>query len=80
VAKVAARLIRLIALHARAHRGPGKAGQLTRREHEVLRLIQADMSNKEIARTLGIELSTVKNRVHTTVEELSYEFRPAIRP
>ena len=43
-------------------------------------LIQADMSNKEIARTLGIELSTVKNRVHTTVEELSYEFRPAIRP
>ena len=73
--KVAAGLVRHIAMHARSHRGPGGADQLTRRERDVLRLVEADMSNKEIARTLGIELSTVKNHVHRVLAKLGVSRR-----
>ncbi|MHA0287618.1 LuxR C-terminal-related transcriptional regulator [Mycobacterium sp. C3-094] len=74
-AKIAAGLIRHIALHARSHRVSGIGDTLTRREREVLLLIQADMSNKEIARTLGIELSTVKNHVHRLLTKLGVSGR-----
>jgi two-component system, NarL family, nitrate/nitrite response regulator NarL len=37
---------------------------LTSREREILRLIDAGLSNKEIAQRLGIVVSTVKNHVH----------------
>ena len=43
---------------------------LTRREAEVLGLIDAGLSNKEIAHRLHIELPTVKNHVHHILEKL----------
>lgn len=43
---------------------------LTRREHEVVGLIGEGLSNKEIAKRLGIELATVKNHVHNLLEKL----------
>ena len=52
--------------------------QLTRREQEVLELIQSGLSNKQIARTLGIELCTVKNHVHHVLEKLNVQRRSQI--
>ncbi|MCW2715970.1 MAG: putative Nitrate/nitrite response regulator protein narL [Frankiales bacterium] len=62
--RVAAGLIRHIARQASTqHRGPARTG-LTRREHDVLELVERGLTNKEIARALDLELSTVKNHVH----------------
>jgi two-component system, NarL family, nitrate/nitrite response regulator NarL len=43
---------------------------LTEREMEILRLIQQGLPNKMISRHLGIELSTVKNHVHSILAKL----------
>ena len=43
---------------------------LTRREREILGLVDQGMSNKDIARHLGIELATAKNHVHNILEKL----------
>lgn len=43
---------------------------LTTREREVVHLIAGGMSNREIARTLHIEVTTVKNHVHHILEKL----------
>lgn len=63
--KVAAVLMRHIALQARGHRSRVAPPGLTPREGEVLRLLQTGMSNKQIARSLDLQLSTVKNHVHS---------------
>lgn len=68
--KVAAGLIRYIALQARARDSAGDGAQLTRREHEVLRLLENGLSNKEIARSLDLQVSTVKNHVHNVLGKL----------
>ena len=47
------------------------ASALTPRELEVLRLIADGQGNKEIARTLGISVSTVKFHVQDLLEKLS---------
>jgi RNA polymerase sigma factor (sigma-70 family) len=44
--------------------------QLTRREREVIVLIEEGLSNKEIAGHLNIEMQTVKNHVHNILEKL----------
>jgi DNA-binding NarL/FixJ family response regulator len=44
---------------------------LTQRESEVLRLVGAGLSNKEIARRLGISLGTTKTHVHNLLGKLS---------
>jgi two-component system nitrate/nitrite response regulator NarL len=49
--------------------------ELTRREHEVVALIDSGMSNKEIARRLNIEVATVKNHVHRILEKLAVRRR-----
>jgi two-component system, NarL family, nitrate/nitrite response regulator NarL len=49
--------------------------RLTAREAEILRLMGEDLSNKEIARRLMIELSTVKSHVHNILEKLRVERR-----
>jgi two-component system, NarL family, nitrate/nitrite response regulator NarL len=43
---------------------------LTQRETEIGGLIETGLSNKEIARRLGIEQSTVKNHVHSLLDKL----------
>jgi DNA-binding NarL/FixJ family response regulator len=43
---------------------------LTRREEEIARLIDQGLSNKQIARRLQIEVSTVKNHVHSVLKKL----------
>lgn len=43
---------------------------LTKREREIVSLIDEGLSNKEISATLGIHLSTVKNHVHHLLEKL----------
>jgi len=50
---------------------------LTRREREIVRLIGDGLSNKEIARSLQIELATVKNHVHNVLEKLHVGSRTA---
>jgi len=37
---------------------------------EILRLMQQGLPNKSISRQLGIELSTVKNHVHSILAKL----------
>jgi DNA-binding NarL/FixJ family response regulator len=44
--------------------------RLTRREWQVVRLVQEGLTNKEIANNLNIEVSTVKNHVHHMLEKL----------
>jgi DNA-binding NarL/FixJ family response regulator len=50
---------------ARDERAP-----LTTRERQVLRLVDAGLSNKQIGRELHIELATVKNHVHSILHKL----------
>lgn len=48
---------------------------LTARELEILRLMQQGLCNKTISRQLGIELSTVKNHVHSVLAKLRVRSR-----
>lgn len=73
---VAALLFRGQASHAGGQSG-AESAYLTRREHEVLTLIDRGLSNKEIAARLGISLTTVKNHVHRILEKLHVSRRGA---
>lgn len=44
--------------------------ELTGREREILQLVDQGMSNKQIARHLGIEVATAKNHVHNILQKL----------
>jgi DNA-binding NarL/FixJ family response regulator len=48
---------------------------LTRREREVLNLVQQGLTNQEIAESLVIELGTVKNHVHNILRKLNVTSR-----
>lgn len=48
---------------------------LSRRECEVMRLIERGLSNKEIARELCLSVSTVKHHVHHILEKLALSRR-----
>jgi DNA-binding NarL/FixJ family response regulator len=48
---------------------------LTDREEEVALLLQAGLSNKEIAQRLSIEVATVKNHVHSILGKLNVRRR-----
>ena len=50
-------------------------GGLTRRQREIVALIDEGLSNKEIAGRLSIELATVKNHVHNILEKLQVSRR-----
>jgi DNA-binding NarL/FixJ family response regulator len=49
--------------------------RLSGREREILELIDAGLSNKEIAQRLHIQLSTVKNHVHHILQKLGVNRR-----
>ena len=65
---------RLAALAANREASPSQA-RLTGRESEIVRLLEHDLSNKEIAVRLGIEVATVKNHVHNLLEKLNIHRR-----
>lgn len=71
--RIAASAFRLIATLA-ADKHPLKES-CTLRESEVLALIAEGLSNKEIARRLGIAVSTVKNHVHVVLAKMSVRCR-----
>jgi two-component system nitrate/nitrite response regulator NarL len=52
-----------------------RAPKLTPRQQEILEQISRGLSNKEIARLLGISTATVKNHVHHLLEKLSVHRR-----
>jgi two-component system nitrate/nitrite response regulator NarL len=68
--RVAAVLRRRVAALAAAHRLDAPLGHLTLREFEIVQLLDEGLSNKEIARHLCIEVSTVKNHVHHILDKL----------
>lgn len=72
--RMAAALLRRVAALA-AERTPAAEALLTRRELEIVELIDAGLSNKEIARRLSIEPATVKNHVHNILEKLKVDRR-----
>ena len=45
--------------------------RLSQRERRILDLVSEDLSNKQIARQLGLEVSTIKNHVHNIIVKLS---------
>jgi DNA-binding NarL/FixJ family response regulator len=55
--------------------GTSDGTHLTRRETEIVSLIEAGLSNKEIAVQLNIEVSTVKNHVHNILDKLQLHDR-----
>jgi two-component system nitrate/nitrite response regulator NarL len=68
--RVAGTLLRRVATLAADRRPQPPRARLSRRELEVVGLIDAGLSNKEIADRLCIELATVKNHVHNILEKL----------
>jgi DNA-binding NarL/FixJ family response regulator len=73
--RVAATLLRNLAVPRFADARQAVAARLTPRETEIVQLIERGMSNKEIARHLTIQLATVKNHVHNILEKLAVRDR-----
>jgi DNA-binding NarL/FixJ family response regulator len=76
-ARIAASLFRRVGVLAGRREDPPGTHALTPREREIVALIDRGCSNKEIARRLQIELSTVKNHVHNLLEKLGVRRRSA---
>jgi two-component system nitrate/nitrite response regulator NarL len=73
--RMAASLLRRLASLAENLRDGNASRSLTSRQREIVALIDAGLSNKEIARQLSIELPTVKNHVHNILEKLQVSRR-----
>jgi two-component system nitrate/nitrite response regulator NarL len=71
--KIAGSLFRRIAALSSSNGSTPNA--LTGRESQILKLLQQGMSNKMISRSLGIELPTVKNHVHSILTKLGIHRR-----
>lgn len=57
---------------------PGHINNLTQREKQIVKYLAAGMSNKKIAKTLTIELSTVKNHVHNILIKMGVDSRTQV--
>lgn len=73
--RVTGALFRRLSCLAGQNDGANRHESLSRRETEILRLIAKQFSNKEIARRLGIEVSTVRNHVHHILDKLNVHRR-----
>lgn len=73
--RMVATLLKRVAVLAAGRPAWPRHAHLTTREHEVVRLIDEGLSNKEIARRLSIEVRTVKNHVHNILEKLQVHRR-----
>ena len=73
--RIAATLLRRVAVLAAERQSLATLAHLTRRETEIVELIDQGLSNKEIARRLTIEVRTVKNHVHNVLEKLQVHRR-----
>jgi two-component system nitrate/nitrite response regulator NarL len=67
---LAAALMRRLAARASGQTQAEHMPALTLREREIVGLIDAGLSNKQIAQQLRIELTTVKNHVHNILGKL----------
>jgi two-component system, NarL family, nitrate/nitrite response regulator NarL len=74
-ARTAATLMKRLGALAAEVRPATAMARLTRREREVAALMQEDLSNKEIAMRLRIEVATVKNHVHNVLDKLQVHRR-----
>lgn len=72
--RIAGSLLRHLA-HGRRLVPAQPANALTLREREVLKLISAGLSNKDIARRLAISLGTTKSHVHNLLGKLNLSRR-----
>jgi two-component system, NarL family, nitrate/nitrite response regulator NarL len=68
-------LLRRVSALAEGVERPEPAATLTEREFEIASLIEDGMSNKQIARELFIEVTTVKNHVHRILDKLGVHRR-----
>jgi DNA-binding NarL/FixJ family response regulator len=73
--KIAGSLFRRIAALSTERSNGSTPNALTARESQILKLLQQGMSNKMISRSLGIELPTVKNHVHSILAKLGIHRR-----
>jgi DNA-binding NarL/FixJ family response regulator len=77
--EVAPALIGRLARLRQAHIEPDTIGTrleaLTPREREILELVAGQMTNRDIAAHLAIEVGTVKNHVHRILEKMALESR-----
>lgn len=62
--RIAAALVRRVNAAGQSNGSASTIAQLTPREIQVVRLLEASMTNKEIAARLGIEAETVRNHVY----------------
>jgi two-component system, NarL family, nitrate/nitrite response regulator NarL len=77
--RMAAALLRHIGMMAEGQpAGAAAEPRLTARELEVVGLIERRMSNKQIARQLSIEVTTVKNHVHNILKKAQVQRREEI--
>lgn len=53
----------------------GSTSQLSRRETQVIQLVEAGLSNREIGEHLSLGLSTVKNHIHNILDKLGASTR-----
>lgn len=74
----AALMVRVAELANFRHSNPvhmRRLAELTPREREVLQLLGQDLSNRQIAERLFIEVGTVKNHVHSILKKLNVDSR-----
>jgi DNA-binding NarL/FixJ family response regulator len=75
--RIASMLFREVAAHSEAklRNEEQQIRRLTRRERQIVSLVELGLSNKQIANELSISLQTVKNHVHNILEKFQLRRR-----
>jgi DNA-binding NarL/FixJ family response regulator len=74
-AALMSRIAELVEVRPSLESDTDRLAELTPREQEVLDLIGKDLSNRQIAQRLVIEVGTVKNHVHSILRKLDVRSR-----